>query len=121
MNAKKQGSYGIFRCYGIYEGTLETFLLSHNILLNRLPARFHDETRIIERKHRLAETVLNCSQHAVTMSSECIFLFTAAFLSNIFFGSNTQSAFELGIAYKHAMLRISVKIILVELIEAHKL
>lgn len=99
---------------------MRRFLATHNKALTDRPVHRQNQTSIIERKHRTVKLILEKLQNDLSTASNTVLLVRATFLSNIFSGSRTLSAFELVRGYSPALFGAGHRLISPNLIEAYK-
>lgn len=97
-----------------------SFLDSHGATFRPRPARRHNKVGIVERKHGTLKRILEKLQFEQSSADITQLLSLATFLSNIFSGSRTMSAFELVRGYHPSILGVPPKHVSEELVSAYR-
>lgn len=97
-----------------------SFLETHGVTFKPRPARRHNKVGIVERKNGTFKRILDKLQFEQSTADTSQLLSLATFLSNIFCGSRTLSAFELVRDYHPSILGIPPKQVSEELLCAYR-
>lgn len=98
---------------------LTKFLQRHKINIRKRPSRRHNKTGIVERNNGVFKAIFYRLAKEQSTASASALVSRASFLSNLFVGSNTLSAFQLARGYTPSVLGLPPTIVTQDILDAH--